>query len=132
MPVADIHSSEREFIKLLLGLNTGVIGVFFVSQDHLVHSKASRILYAITLLYFAVSLAYCLWAARTLIYVEHTGLGKPLETPQGEPIYENTDFWKSLSRYRRRLNYAMSFFFLGVVSSIALVLWNLRHIKIQP
>src|SRR6266446_3800392 len=117
MPVADIHSSEREFIKLLLGLNTGVIGVFFVSQDHLVHSKVSRILYAGALLEFAVSLACCLWAARTLIYVEHTGVGKPLETPQGEPIYENTDFWRSLSRYMRRLSYAMLFFFSGVISS---------------
>ncbi len=127
----DIHSSEREFVKLLTGLNTGAIGGLFYAQDHFVHSKVARTLYAGTLSEFAVSLAFCLWAARLLIYVE-LGMGRILESPQGERLYENTDFWKGLEKYRGRLLFAMSFFFFGIITSIALVLWNLRHLPLQP
>jgi hypothetical protein len=95
---ADLFKSETEFLKLLIGLNTGIIAGFFYAQERLVHSRFTAGLYAGALLNFTMSLAVCLYAARVLIRVEHAG-GSTLRTSHGEKLYETSDLWKLMTHY---------------------------------
>lgn len=126
--MSELHRSEHDFLKLLLGLNTGAIGGLFFAQDRIVpHIKSIAALYATSLFLFLGSTALCLFGMRILINLEHTGLIEMLSDSEGTQLYQRTVFWKLLGKYQDVLNYSMILFFGGVLSTTILMMWNLRH-----
>src|SRR5258708_40032429 len=124
------RSSEREFLKLLIGLDTGAIGALFYAQDRLVppqHYKSISALYSSALLLFLISLACGLLSSRLLIDLEYANLRDTLEIPGDDKLYERTTFWKMFKNYNRAFHWSLLFFFSGVLSSVILMLWNVKH-----
>jgi Mg2+/citrate symporter len=124
--MADLFKSEWDFIKLFITLNAGSIAGWFVAEDRLVTSKVTGALFIVAILFFGVSMLLCLLATRILVHLEHTRLGKTITTPEGEKVYENTDFSNLFKRHHEYLNNALFLFFFGYVLAIVLIVLNLR------
>lgn len=111
----DPHRSEREFLKLIIGLDTGVIGALFYSQERFVQSEWTILFYAGALMAFATSFGLALWASRLLI---------DMEKRSDETHHFNIRLW-----YDRTLSYTMTFFGNGALSTIILFLLIFSHLK---
>jgi hypothetical protein len=125
-----VFKAERDFLRLLIILDTAAIGGFFYAQEHLalLHSIPGQVLYSGTLLVFLASLISCVWGTRLLAISE-----------QGEGIFEDENieipnskkhkWWDGLTRYPMVVRYCTWCFCSGVSLSVALFLWNLGQLN---
>jgi len=123
----DLYKGEWEFLKLFIGLNTALIGGWFLAQDRLIHSRFAMSVYILTLCTFGVSLAFLFAAVRLLVSIEMAGIGKILETPSGEMLFDRTDFWKAMKDYRTFVNCSIFSCGIGLVWVVMLIVYNVVH-----
>ena len=122
----DYFKGEWEFLKLLVGLNGASIGGWFFAQDRLVHSEVTALLFAATIVIFAVSMGCCLYSIRLLIDLEHGTIRTRVRSPDGGWTIDDK-YIELIKRYTVRLYYSLGFFGLGYLQAAVLILISVRH-----
>lgn len=120
--VEDRFKSEREFLKLLISLDTAAIGALLYGQERLLPQHTPRAvasLFGSALLCFVISLGLGFFASRIIIGLEHVGYTRS--------TIPDVRLFKSARLYDYAFFWAFALFYSGVLSAVAFMIWNLKH-----
>jgi hypothetical protein len=123
------YASDWGFVKLLLGLDTGLAGVLIYGQEHILRVQNSKWLLAACVLLLVISLLLSLQCARILVTVDAFREERN-KLQQINPMYRfESDVQRFVSgemaKFKQALNVAILLFGCGVVAGFCFFIWNL-------
>ncbi len=113
--MADEKASDWGFLKLLLGLNTGLIGLVIYGYDHFSKLRFSRLFLPLCLALLGWSFLLMMRCAFCLVSVDSLS-DEELKKPVGE-LGDSGHFMRSVAEYQTKLDLAMKVFTWAVVLS---------------
>jgi hypothetical protein len=122
-------ASDWGFVKLLIGLDTGVAGALIYGQEHILRVQSSRWLLAVSVLLLIVSLILSLMCAYNLVTIDsfreendrirRVNLGARLQPDEHRYLVGK------IGEFVPMLRFAIVFFGAGVFVAFCFFLWNL-------